>query len=162
MVARAVIESCKNGSVNIGLLAGENREGVDFMQQYGFSSRPKGNVSAVALFVGGSRDNGVVVASRGDDSDMGVELEEGEVAVHSPFGSVIHLKKDGSILMKPAEGARVRIDSELEVTNNILSTGDVAAGCVDVDGKIMDMPAVHLKQHLHPTAVGPTSATTGP
>lgn len=157
MISRAVISACKDGKVDIGLLAGESREDVDFLQQYGFSSRPVGKVSGVALFIGGSRDNGVVVASRGDDSDMSVDLEEGEVAVHSPFGSKIILKKDGSIWAVPGEG------KQLCVEGDVWATGDFAANCTKVgDNTMVDMTAIHLTRHTHASAVGPTAPTTGP
>ena len=93
MVGRCVIlaSKYKDGELNadLELIAGEKRRGVEFMQQFGFSSRPKGNVEGVALFVGGSRDNGVVISTKGDFP----ELSEGEVMVHSPFGQKILLKK---------------------------------------------------------------------
>ena len=163
MIARAVISACKGSSVDIDLLAGESREDVDFYQQYGFTSKPKGNVKAIALFVGGSRDNGAVVACRGEDSDMDVDLEEGEVAVHSPFGSEIILKKDGSILLRSKDGSgKVRVEGNLNVTGGVLACEDVAAGCTDVEGTVVDAGAVHLQLHVHPSAVGPTSPSKGP
>ena len=97
MVGRCVISASryKNGELlaDIELVAGERRRNVEFLQQFGFSSRPKGDVEGVALFIGGSRDNGVVIATRGECPD----LKEGEVMVHSPFGTSITLKNDGSI-----------------------------------------------------------------
>jgi len=72
MVGRCVISASryKNGELlaDIELVAGERRRNVEFLQQFGFSSRPKGDVEGVALFVGGSRDNGVVIATRGECS----------------------------------------------------------------------------------------------
>ena len=118
MIARAVVTACEGKTVKIGLLAGESREDVDFFQQYGFSSRPKGSVGAVALFVGGSRDNGVVVACRGEGDDMNIGLENGEVAMHSPFGQKILLKKDGSVNITNGNGASIVIASSGKVTVN--------------------------------------------
>jgi phage gp45-like len=97
MVGRCVISASryKNGELlaDIELVAGERRRNVEFLQQFGFSSRHKGDVEGVALFIGGSRDNGVVISTRGECPD----LKEGEVRVHSPFGTSITLKNDGSI-----------------------------------------------------------------
>lgn len=161
MISRAVISACKDGKVDIGLLAGESREDVDFLQQYGFSSRPVGKVSGVALFIGGSRDNGVVVASRGDDKDMNVDLEEGEVAVHSPFGSKIILKKDGSVLVEPKPGKPTLVKSDLHVVGNVWAVGDFAANSIYI-GETMNEGMIHLTRHTHASAVGPTAPTTGP
>ncbi|MBR6450540.1 MAG: phage baseplate assembly protein [Fibrobacter sp.] len=159
MIARAVVVACKDKHVKIDLLAGESREDVDFFQQYGFSSRPKGSVDAVAVFVGGSRDNGVVVASRGEDDNMGISLEPGEVAMHSSFGSSIILKKDGSVMIKTNTGKPLRVEGDVHVVGKVLSTDEIAAKCKDVPqvGLMDTPPAVHLSSHSHNSAVGPTS-----
>lgn len=138
----------KNGelSADAELLAGEKRRGLGFSQQFGFSSRPRGNVSGVALFVGGSRENGVIIATDGDD--FAEKLEEGEVLVHSPYGQRIHLKKDGSIEISAADGCLVKVTSELVCDYEITANAKIPAA------------AVKLSTHVHPSAVGPTSAPT--
>lgn len=118
IVGRCVILACKykDGEIlaDIELVAGEKRRAVEFLQQFGFSSRPKGDVEGVALFVGGSRDNGVVVATRGDCP----ELEEGEVMVHSPHGQKILLKSDGSVNVTNKNGGSIVMASGGNVTVN--------------------------------------------
>ena len=123
---------------DIELVAGEKRRGVEFLQQFGFSSRPKGDVEGVALFVGGRRDNGVVIATRGECPD----LEEGEVRVHSPFGSSITLKKDGSVELATKS-------NKFRFVGDIEATGEVKAMC---DGAF-----VTLTKHIHGTGVGPST-----
>ena len=124
MVGRCVIIASKYSDgellTDIELLAGEKRRGVEFLQQFGFSSRPKGDVEGIALFVGGSRDNGVVVSTRGECPD----LKEGEVMVHSPHGQKILLKSDGSVNVTNknggsivmAAGGKVTVNGHLEVS----------------------------------------------
>lgn len=124
MVGRCVIIASKYGDgellTDIELLAGEKRRGVEFLQQFGFSSRPNGDVEGIALFVGGSRDNGVVISTRGECPD----LEEGEVMVHSPNGQKILLKSDGSVNITNknggsivmAAGGKVTVNGHLEVS----------------------------------------------
>lgn len=145
MVGRCAIlaSKYKDGELlaDIELVAGEKRRGVEFLQQFGFSSRPKGDVEGVALFVGGSRDNGVVIATRGECPD----LEEGEVRVHSPFGTGMTLKKDGSIEF-------VTKSNKFRFVGDVEATGDVKAMC---DGTF-----VTLMGHIHPTGVGPSSKPT--
>lgn len=105
---------------DVELIAGEKRRGLDFLQQFGFSSRPKGNVEGVALFVGGSRDNGVVISTRDECPD----LKEGEVMMHSPFGQKVYMKNDGSVEITNKNGGSivmrsggvVSINGHLEVT----------------------------------------------
>lgn len=145
MVGRCVISASryKNGELlaDIELVAGERRRNVEFLQQFGFSSRPKGDVEGVALFIGGSRDNGVVISTRGECPD----LKEGEVRVHSPFGSSITLKNDGSIELATNS-------NKFRFVGDIEATGEVKAMC--------DSTFVTLTNHIHPTGVGPSSKPT--
>jgi phage gp45-like len=145
MVGRCVIlaSKYKDGELlaDIELVAGEKRRGVEFLQQFGFSSRPKGDVEGIALFVGGSRDNGVVIATRGECPD----LKEGEVRVHSPFGSSITLKNDGTVEL-------VTNSKKFRFVGDIEATGNVKAMC--------DADFVTLAGHIHPTGVGPSSKPT--
>lgn len=161
MVGKCLITACGSNTVDLSLLAGETRDEVDFYQQYGFTSVPVGKVSGVALFIGGSRDNGVVVASRGEDKKMAIELEPGEVALHTLFGSNVVLKKDGSVLVRPKSGKVMRVEGDLNVVGNVWATKDVAAKCVDVAGTMTD-GLVHLTRHTHPSGAGPTGPTAGP
>ena len=130
----------KNGELlaDIELVAGERRRNVEFLQQFGFSSRPKGDVEGIALFVGGSRDNGAVIATRGECPD----LEEGEVRVHSPFGTSMTLKKDGSIEF-------VTKSNKFRFVGDVEATGDFKAMC--------DEAFVTLTKHIHGTGVGPST-----
>lgn len=145
MVGRCVIlaSKYKDGELlaDIELVAGEKRRGVEFLQQFGFSSRPKGDVEGIALFVGGSRDNGIVISTRGECPD----LKEGEVRVHSPFGSSITLKDDGTVEL-------VTNSKKFRFVGDIEATGDVKAMC--------DAAFVTLAGHIHPTGVGPSSKPT--
>lgn len=139
------------------LVAGEKRRGLEFVQQFGFASRPKGNVDGVALFVGGSRDNGVVVATHGDCPE---ELKEGEAMIYTPFGSSLYLKDDGSIVATPASGKPFLVDGDVNVIGNVFSTKEVAAKCVSTPEGFVDVGAIHLSTHSHASAVGPTSPPT--
>ena len=145
IVGRCVLTATryKDGEIlsDIGLVADEKRRNVELMQQYGFSSRPKGDVDCVAIFVGGSRENGVVIATRGECP----ELKPGEVMVHSPFGSSILLKNDGSIELTTNS-------NKFRFVGDIEATGEVKAMC--------DSAFVTLTNHIHPTGVGPSSKPT--
>lgn len=152
VVGRCVLYATKykDGELrsDVELVAGEKRRGLDYVQQYGFSSRPKGDVEGVALFVGGSRENGVVIATRGDCP----ELKEGEVMVHSPFGSCVYLKDDGSVEIESSGDVTVKTGKslgKLRVEGGIEATMDVKSMC--------DTAPVSLTQHTHSSAAGPTA-----
>lgn len=145
IVGRCVIlaSKYKDGELlaDVELVAGEKRRGLEFLQQFGFSSRPKGDVEGVALFIGGSRDNGVVISTRGECPD----LKKGEVRMHSPFGTSITLKNDGSIEF-------LTNSNKFRFVGDIEATGEVKAMC--------DSDFVTLTNHIHPTGVGPSSKPT--
>ncbi len=160
MIGRCVVLATKYNSsdleADIELVAGEKRRDVEFVQQYGFSSRPKGDVSGIALFVGGSRDNGVVVATHGDGSDMSAakDLKPGEVMVHAPFGQTILLKEDGNIELKCGGPLnKVICHNDFECKGNVRSEKEVSA-------LYNGTTAVNLSMHPHPSAVGPTGTPT--
>lgn len=146
-------------TVDAEFVPGEKRTGLEFFQQFGFSSRPKGDVDGVALFIGGSRDNGVVVATR---DASGQQLEEGEVVVYSAFGSSVKLKKDGTIALSPASGKNVVAESDLLCKGKLLATGDVFAGVTDTGETVVTAGGVSLQMHMHPTAApgSPSVPTT--
>ena len=146
-------------AVDAEFVAGEKRTDLDFFQQYGLSSRPKDNVDGVALFVGGSRDNGVVIATR--DAE-GQQIEEGEVIVYSAFGSSVKLKKDGSIALRPASGKNVVTESDLLCKGKLLATGDVFAGVTDTGETVVTAGGVSLQMHVHPTAAPGSPSTPTP
>lgn len=148
MVGKCIIEAAKNASkgveANIVLLGSERHSGVRMMQHYGFASVPNGGSEGVALFVGGSRDHGVLVASQGEASKIPT-LEPGEVALFSEFGQTILLKKDGSILAVPKSGKPYKIDADLEVTGDVKVFCDASAAYITMSG------------HIHPTPAGDSS-----
>lgn len=153
LIGRSIILASKSSNgkitVDVELLVGEKRRSIDLMQQFGFSSRPKGNSSSVTLFIGGSRDNGVVVASKGDDPEMNdYDLEEGENMMHAPFGQKIIFKSDGNIEMKAAAGKKILMKSDVEMSENLL-----------VQKEITSMNAgapVTATGHEHPSSAGKT------
>lgn len=154
LIGRAVIAASKNADgkimLDLELLAGEKRRGIEQMQQFGFTSRPKGDVSTVALFIGGSRDNGVVIASRGDGPEMtDYKLEEGETMMHSPFGQKILFMSDGNIEMKAAAGKKILMKSEVEISENLVVQKDITS---------MKTGVVTLSGHPHNSGAGLTSA----
>lgn len=99
----------KGIQANIILLGNEKHSGLRVLQQYGIASVPAPNSEAVALFVGGSRDNGFIVATQGDSGDVPA-LKEGEVALFSKFGQTILLQEDGSVNMSTSSGGSIVID----------------------------------------------------
>ena len=166
LIGRAVLQSYKAASggkppvVALELPGGERHSDFEFLQQYGLASRPPKGSELVVLFPGGSHGVGLVVASRSPDADAPA-LEDGEQCLYSKFGQKVLLKSDGSIVLTPANGKRVRVESDLDVTGGVNAVGEVSAKCVDAPTGIVPTAAVHLSSHLHSNAIpGPSTPPT--
>lgn len=114
MVSRAVVrlidDSTKMQLLQLELLPGEVREGVERVQNYGFTSVPLDGAEAAVVFVGGKRDHGLVVAV--DDRRYRLTgLQGGEVAMYSDQGDQITIKRNGNIEIKGA--SKVVVNSPL-------------------------------------------------
>lgn len=139
MVSRAVVRLVDDGqkmqALQVGILDGETRDGVERVQNYGFTSVPLAGAEAVVVFVNGRRDHGLAVAVD-DRSHRLTGLEQGEVAIYSETGSKVVLKANGDVEVTPASGV-------------VKVVGDVEA-----DG-------ISLKTHTHPGSTLVTTATVG-
>lgn len=126
IVSRGVVHRSNDTSklqvVQLGLLAGETAE-MERFQQYGFTCRPLDGAEAIALAVGGSRGHLVAIAV--DDRRYRMTgLKNGEVALYTDEGDVVHFKR-GRIV-----SVNVGQDLEATVGNNVTLT---AGNTVDVD-----------------------------
>lgn len=74
---------------------GEVHDGVERLQNFGFTSYPKKDAQLVVSFIGGNRERPVVTVI--DDGNYRIKLVEGEAAIYNAFGNVIKLSADGTI-----------------------------------------------------------------
>ena len=121
------------------------------------------------LLVALSRDSSLWKKDYGDDvipeSSSGLTLSD-FVAV--PFiaskkaegAAKIRVTEDGDIVMTPKSGRKIISAADVLVRGNVQTTGDVVAGVVESGETVVDTAAIHLKTHIHPTGVGPSSAPT--
>jgi len=150
-------------------------EDVPLILHYGFAMRPPADTLGFAVFIGGNRNQGVVVATNHPVHRL-KNLEPGDAAIYDNRGRWIWLK-DGKIEIQAAgddvdvlgaanvkvvAATKVRIETPLtELTGNLTVEGSVTAqgtvtGTTDVvaNGK-------SLKAHLH-GGVTAGGASTGP
>lgn len=129
MVAKAIIKSTDDGNDTQTAKVEVFKEGlldlVERYSQYGFESRPKAEAEAIVLFRCGQYDQGIVILTH--DRRYRPKLEEGEAQVFDWNGSVVHLKKDKSILIESAAGANIDLKAD----------GSIYAK--NKDGSIIDM-----------------------
>lgn len=80
--------------LQIEILDGETKSGVERVQNYGFTSVPRAGGEVVAVFINGNRDQGLVVAV--DDSRVRLKnLPEGASAMYHYSGHKIVMTDDG-------------------------------------------------------------------
>lgn len=100
MIVRGVIklvnDKTKIQQIQASLLAGELKDGIEHYQEYGLSTNPPAGTEALVVFCGGSRNNGVIVAT-GDRKFRLKELQPGEVALYTDEGDVIKLARNRKI-----------------------------------------------------------------
>lgn len=112
VVARGILKLVKDSTglqiVQIGVLDGEVRSELERFQNYGFTSHAAPGAECVAVFPGGSRAVGYVLAV----DDRGVRkksLAEGEVAVYHRDGVTFVLLKNGEMQIKA--GTKITLEA---------------------------------------------------
>lgn len=115
MLARGVLTGVQDGgglqTAQASLLEDEVRDGLERVQNYGFTSHPLGGAEVVVAFVGGNRDHGIILSV--DDRRYRISLEAGEVAIYTDEGDYIKLKRDNNIEIKTRH---LKIMAEDDVT----------------------------------------------
>jgi phage baseplate assembly protein V len=100
MIARAVVRLVDDGkmmqTVQVEVGADETRDGVERVQNYGFTSVPLDGAEAVVVFVGGRRDHGLAIAVD-DRRHRLTGLESGEVAIYTDQGDAVVIRRGGTI-----------------------------------------------------------------
>jgi phage baseplate assembly protein V len=117
-------------------VAGEVLDRVPMLTPFGVATRPPIGSRALLLALGGDRAQ-LVVVSAGHKDYRGPSLAEGELALHSVGGTVLHVKNDGSV----------------HVTGDVTASGDVS----DSVGTLAALRTA-FNVHTHPV----TGSTTGP
>jgi phage baseplate assembly protein V len=110
IVARAVVTLVKDSTgiqtCQLAILAGEIRDDVERLQEFGFSSVPLPGAEAVVVFAGGNRDHGIIVGVE-DRKYRPTGMAAGEVQLYSAFGAKIYLKADGAVEVTRGSGTAV-------------------------------------------------------
>ncbi|RWT36855.1 hypothetical protein DN464_25050 [Enterobacter cloacae] len=101
LIGRAVVKSINADSkcqtVDVELLAGQGKAGIEHLEPYGFTSRAKSGAEAVVLFPDGDRSHAVVV-SISDRRYRIKGLKTGEVAFYDDQGQTVTLTRNGIVI----------------------------------------------------------------
>lgn len=142
MIARGVVSvvtaSLKMQGLQVKLLAGEVKDGLEHFEPYGYTSHPKAGAEAVTMFLDGDRSHGVVIVVA-DRRYRLQGLAAGEVALYDDQGQKIHLTRSGIVVDgagKPItiqntpsvsmDTPTVNMSGNLNVTGNIVAQGDIS------------------------------------
>ena len=151
LIGRAEVKSINAASkcqtVDVELLAGQGKAGIEHLEPYGFTSRAKSGAEAVVLFPDGDRSHAVVV-SISDRRYRIKGLKTGEVAFYDDQGQTVTLTRNGIVVdgggkvitFKNAPKARFEMDIE--------STGQIKDLC-DSSGLTMAAMRVTYNGHKH-------------
>lgn len=173
MVGRAVLSAASDSGgvqmVQLKLLADEVRDGVERMQNYGFTSVPLAGAEGVMVCVSGDRDHGIVVVM--DDRRYRLKsLQPGEVAMYTDEGDTIVMKRGRQIgvsagtkitatapVVEIAASTKVTLTTPLVEMSQDLSVG----GSVSVAGDVV-AGGISLVTHLHSGVVSGGGNSGGP
>ncbi len=186
MVARGTLSSLnrarKMQRIQAKLLGGEAKQGIEFFENYGFTSAPHAGAEVFASFIDGDRSHGIalVVADRRyrilleggevaiyDDLDHKVHLKRESVEVYSAahpckiyddLGQKVEIKRNEIVIESPVNAVRVVSAIKLRVEAPLLEcTGNIKDLC-DTTGKTMlEMRTIYNAHYHTPSTTPPTA-----
>ena len=139
------------------LLGGEQKQSLEWFENYGFTSAPLSGAELLAAFIDGDRSHGIVVAVA--DRRYRIALEDGEVAIYDDLEHKVHLTRDGIVIDGKTDDVKVITTGKVRVEAASLEcTGDIKDRC-DSDGMTMEAMRNTYNIHNHitnPNAPAPT------
>lgn len=151
MVARAVIRMVNDEvglqSVQVSTTADNEPDDVERFQNYGFSSMPFAGAEGLALAVGGSQANVIVINV--DDRRYRIKgLKSGEVAIYDDQDQSVHLTRDGIVVNGGGRQVTIKDTPKVRMECSLEVTGDIKDHC-DSDGRTMDHMRTWSAGHTH-------------
>lgn len=151
MLARGTVvlakSTTKMQTLQVKLLSGEVKDGIEHFEAYGLTARPKAGAEHITLFLGGDRSHGVTIMVA-DRRHRPTGLAEGEVVLHDDLGHRMHLTRTGIVIDGGGHDITIQNAPNVNVGGDIHATGDVTAN------------GISLKNHVH-GGVQSGGSTTG-
>lgn len=145
LLARGVVSvvnaATKLQVLQVSLLAGEAKAGLEHFEPYGFTAHPHAGAEALAVFLDGDRSHGIVIVTP-DRRYRLTGLAAGEVALYTDEGDKIVFKRGNVIEITAATKVRM-------VTPLLEVTGEIKDRC-DTDGLTMEGMRQTYDIHVHP------------
>lgn len=101
MLSRAVVTAVESGNLQVlqlNILAGETKDGVQHFEPAGFTSHPMADAEALVVFPDGARTHGVAVVVT-DRRHRPTDLQPGEAALfcHADGMAQVRVELDGTV-----------------------------------------------------------------
>jgi phage baseplate assembly protein V len=143
MVGRCVLKAAKAEgllTMQIEALEGETIDGAERLENYGLAGHPPGGAEGVMVSAGGARDHVLIVAM--EDRGVRPALSDGEVKLYSKFEQLIHLDKEGNIIIKAPKAIKIEaesLDAQLSQTFGVTAPGgSTVTGDFGSTGEVSD------------------------
>lgn len=146
-VLNAVYDDAPTQLVQVSMLSGEVRDKMERMAEYGFTSVPLSGAQGVAVFVGGDRGHGVVIATSDPRSRM-KGLQPGEVAIYDDQGQSVHITRAGIVVKGAGKPITLTDAPKARFEMDIEATGEIRDKC-DSGGKTMSDMRQVFNGHDH-------------
>jgi phage baseplate assembly protein V len=144
-------------TVQVTLLDGECAE-LPRHQEYGFTSRPPEGSEAVAAFIGGNRDNGIVISCEHRKYRLKLP-DQADVALYDINGNKVHLSPSNDKITVEAKSG-VEILAVKTTGGNIIINATGIAGKVEVNAEgpggevVVNAANIYFGEKLLATAGG--------
>ena len=163
MAARSVVKLVDDTkgrqTLQAEILDGELRDGVERVQEYGFTSHPFADADAIILSLSGTREKAIAIAV--DDRRYRLKLQEGEVALFDDLGNAVKLLRDKvhvvGVQEVRVEAPSVKVESTtvtIDASTLTVNANTTFNGSVTANGKRID------DTHKH-SGVSTGSGTSG-
>ncbi|MEX3690827.1 phage baseplate assembly protein V [Paraburkholderia sp. BR14263] len=129
--------------VQMQLSANETRDHTPRLAQYGFQSNPPAGSDAIAVFFGGDRTNGAVIAC-GNQEYRVKGLATGEVCISDNRGQKVYLTQAGIVI--DGGGLPMRFTNSPQATLDIPTVH--CTGDLNVDGNVTSGKSVTAAQDV--------------
>jgi phage baseplate assembly protein V len=144
-VVRGVTDSNDRQQLQVELLKGDLRDGMERMQNYGFTSHPKGGDVAVA-FIGGNREQGIILVV--DDRRYRLNLNAGEVAMYDDLGNKVELLREmvkvTAVQHAEVEAPTIKLTGAIALVGSVKILGNIdSTGEITNNGKRIDSTHTH-------------------
>jgi len=153
VVVQRLINSTASQQVDISLVAGETKNGMEYLEPYGFTSAAHSGAEGVALFLGGDRSHGVVI-NVADRRYRLKGLKEGEVALYTDEGDRVVLKRGRVIevttdtLILHAKNKVVLDTPRVETSGEITAEKSIVSQS-EIQDKAGSMSTMRIQHNTH-------------